>query len=64
LFVHSSAHLRLSFADISNRAVQGLIEESRLDLFVIGGEIPAHHQQLQKTDWFSPTCLGGVMACG
>lgn len=40
LFVHSSAHMRLSFADISNRAVQGLIEESRLDLFVIGGGNP------------------------
>jgi len=32
--------MRLSFADISNRAVQGLVEEDRLDLFFIGGETP------------------------
>ncbi|HHU88873.1 MAG TPA: glycoside hydrolase family 31 protein [Spirochaetales bacterium] len=40
LFIHSTAHMRLSFADISNRAVQGLIEEERLDLFFIGGKTP------------------------
>ncbi|MDY0288128.1 MAG: glycoside hydrolase family 31 protein [Sphaerochaeta sp.] len=40
LFIHSSAQMRLSFADISNRAVQGLIEEDRLDLFFIGGKKP------------------------
>lgn len=40
LFIHSSAQMRLSFADISNRAVQGLIEEDRLDLFFIGGKEP------------------------
>lgn len=40
LFVHSSAQMRLSFADISNRAVQGHIEEDRLDLFFIGGGKP------------------------
>jgi alpha-D-xyloside xylohydrolase len=40
LFLHSSAHMRLSFADISNRAVQGLVEEDRLDLFFIGGGKP------------------------
>lgn len=40
LFIHSSAHMRLSFADISNRAVQGLIDEERLDLFFIGGKTP------------------------
>ncbi|MBE2222096.1 MAG: alpha-xylosidase [Anaerolineae bacterium] len=38
LFVHSSAHMRLSLADISTRAAQGLVEEPALDLFVIGGE--------------------------
>lgn len=37
LFVHSSAHMRLSLADISTRAAQGLVEEPELDLFVIGG---------------------------
>jgi alpha-D-xyloside xylohydrolase len=40
LFVHSSSHMRLSFADISNRAVQGLVDDTRLDLFLIGGGIP------------------------
>ena len=37
LFIHSSAHMRLSLADISTRAAQGLVEEPELDLFVIGG---------------------------
>jgi alpha-D-xyloside xylohydrolase len=37
LFVHSSAHMRLSLADVSTRAAQGLVEEPALDLFVIGG---------------------------
>lgn len=40
VFIHSSAHMRLSFADISNRAVQGLIDDTRLDLFLIGGGTP------------------------
>jgi alpha-D-xyloside xylohydrolase len=37
LFIHTSAHTRLSLADISTRAAQGLVEEPGLDLFVIGG---------------------------
>jgi alpha-D-xyloside xylohydrolase len=37
LFVHSSSHMRLSLADVSTRAAQGLVEEPSLDLFVIGG---------------------------
>jgi len=37
LFAHTSAHTRLSLADISTRAAQGLIEEPVLDLFIIGG---------------------------
>jgi len=37
LFIHTSAHMRLSLADISTRAAQGLVEEPGLDLFVIGG---------------------------
>lgn len=37
LFVHSSAHMRLSLADVSTRAAQGLVEEPQLDLFVMGG---------------------------
>ena len=37
LFMHTSAHMRLSLADISTRAAQGLVEEPGLDLFVIGG---------------------------
>ena len=37
LFVHTSNRTRLSFADISNRAIQGGVESSDLDLFFIGG---------------------------
>jgi len=37
VFVHSSAHMRLSLGDVSTRAAQGLVEEPSLDLFVIGG---------------------------
>jgi len=40
LFIHNSAHIRLSFADISTRSVQGLIEDDELDLFLIGGGTP------------------------
>ena len=46
LLIHSTAHMRLSFADISNRAVQALVNDTRLDLFVIGGGSPEkilHH---------------------
>jgi len=37
LFLHTSYRTRLSFADISSRAVQGASESSALDLFFIGG---------------------------
>jgi alpha-D-xyloside xylohydrolase len=37
LFIHMSNRARLSFADISSRAVQGGVESSVLDLFFIGG---------------------------
>lgn len=37
-FVHTSNHLRLSLADLSTRAVAGMVEEPRLDLFLIGGD--------------------------
>ncbi len=40
LFIHTSRHLRLSFADISIRAVQGLIEGGDIDLFLTGGGTP------------------------
>lgn len=38
VFINSSYHMRLSLADISTRVAQGLVEEPRLDLFVIGGQ--------------------------
>ncbi|MBD3392367.1 MAG: alpha-xylosidase [Chitinivibrionales bacterium] len=38
LLILSSAHIRLSLADISTRAAQGLIEDNNLDLFFIGGD--------------------------
>jgi len=37
LLVMTSSHVRLSLADISTRAAQGLIEGEALDLFFIGG---------------------------
>jgi len=37
LLILTSAHTRLSLADISTRASQALVEDSLLDLFVIGG---------------------------
>jgi alpha-D-xyloside xylohydrolase len=37
LLIMTSSHVRLSLADISTRAVQGLIEDDLLDLFFIGG---------------------------
>ena len=37
LFIHTSNVTRLSFADISSRAIQGGVESRRLDLFFIGG---------------------------
>ncbi len=37
LFIHTSYRTRLSFADVSSRAVQGAVESSLLDLFFIGG---------------------------
>ena len=40
LFLHTHAHLRLSLADVSTRAAQGLVEEAALDLFFIGGANP------------------------
>ncbi|HUX20963.1 MAG TPA: TIM-barrel domain-containing protein, partial [Spirochaetia bacterium] len=41
LFIHTSNRARLSFADVSSRAVQGAIESARADLFFIGGGSPA-----------------------
>uniref|UniRef100_A0A7C3IHI0 Alpha-xylosidase n=1 Tax=Gracilinema caldarium TaxID=215591 RepID=A0A7C3IHI0_9SPIR len=37
LLIMTSCHVRLSLADISSRAAQGLIENDVLDLFFIGG---------------------------
>ncbi len=38
LMLHTSAHVRLSLADISTRAAQGTIDEPILDMFFIGGK--------------------------
>lgn len=37
LFMHTSAHIRLSLADLSTRAVQAAVDEDGLDLFFVGG---------------------------
>jgi alpha-D-xyloside xylohydrolase len=48
LFIHTSCRTRLSFADISSRAVQGAVESPILDLFFIGGE---SIQSIVSTYW-------------
>ncbi len=40
LLILTPAHVRLSLADISTRAAQGLVEDGLLDLFLIGGGSP------------------------
>ncbi|HKL86260.1 MAG TPA: alpha-xylosidase [Treponemataceae bacterium] len=37
ILIMTSAHVRLSLADISTRATQGLVEDDVLDIFFIGG---------------------------
>lgn len=50
LFLHTSAHLKLSLADLSTRAAQGVVDEPELDLFLIGGgdweRILCHYREL------------------
>lgn len=50
LLIMTSNHVRLSLADISTRAAQGLVESDRLDLFFIGGrnaaEIVHNYQRI------------------
>ncbi|HHX02517.1 MAG TPA: alpha-xylosidase [Firmicutes bacterium] len=50
LLIMTSNHVRLSLADISTRAVQGLVESDVLDLFFIGGnniaEIVQNYQRI------------------
>jgi alpha-D-xyloside xylohydrolase len=38
LLIMTSAHVRLSLADVSTRAVQAVVEDDGLDLFFIGGD--------------------------
>lgn len=56
LFIHTTHHVRLSFADVSSRAVQGSSEEAELDLFLFGGKNPEkilfHYRELTG---FPPT---------
>lgn len=40
ILILTSAHVRLSLADLSSRAAQGVIEDSYLDLFILGGDTP------------------------
>ena len=50
LLIMTSSHVRLSLADISTRAAQGLVEGDCLDLFFIGGrclvEIVRNYQRI------------------
>lgn len=38
LLIMTSAHVRLSLADLSSRAAQGVVEDDFLDLFLLGGD--------------------------
>ena len=38
LLVMTSAHVRLSLADLSSRAAQGVVADNYLDLFILGGD--------------------------
>jgi alpha-D-xyloside xylohydrolase len=40
IFHHTSDHMRISFADISLRAVQSLVEDGTWDVFFLGGGSP------------------------
>lgn len=40
IFIHSSAHLKISFGDISSRTTQIVIEDNNLDIFIISGNNP------------------------
>lgn len=40
VFIHSSAHLKISFGHISSRTIQIVIEDNNLDIFIINGDDP------------------------
>lgn len=50
LFIHTPEHLRLSLADVSTRAAQGVVDEPVLDLFFVGGDnlerVLFHYRQI------------------
>ncbi len=55
LLILTSAHVRLSLADISTRAAQGLVEDDSLDLFIIGGgSVEAIVRNYRKLTGFPP----------
>ena len=52
LLMLTSAHIRLSFADISNRAVQAAVEDNNLDLFFIGGNVESINYDYRRITGF------------
>jgi alpha-D-xyloside xylohydrolase len=55
VFLHTSARVQLSLADISTRAAQGRIAEPLADIFVIGGgELPAIQRNYCSLTGFAP----------
>ncbi len=40
LFMNTSAHIRMSWADMSTNTVQARVDDTELDLFFVGGENP------------------------
>jgi len=57
VFMHTSAHSKISLADHSTRSVQLLTEEPAIDLFLIGGRLPEEilHEYRRLTGF--PTML-------
>ncbi|MBN2610928.1 MAG: alpha-xylosidase [Bacteroidales bacterium] len=64
LFLHTSAHTKISFADISTRSVQLLAEQPLVDLFLISGdsieEILFHYRQITGFPALPPLWSFGV----
>lgn len=54
LLVLTSAHIRLSLADISTRAAQGLVEDDNLDLCIMGGDVEQIVKSYREFTGFPP----------
>ncbi|MFO7657032.1 MAG: alpha-xylosidase [Bacteroidales bacterium] len=64
IFLHTSAHAKISFADISTRSVQLLTEQPLIDMFLISGdsfeEILFHYRQITGFPQLPPLWSFGI----